>query len=392
MFCTREESILEKDRAAEGKPFVFNWGPGLFIIAYHAILLFGLPLYFFYCDTSSWGLVLFSTALMYVTGLSITVGYHRLYSHAAYKVHPAIEAVIIFFGTMAAQGSAIRWSFDHRHHHAFVDTDRDPYSINKGFWYAHFIWLFEKPKPIESTVVPDLMKNPLLRFQHKHYALLMFTTNLIAVVCTGFVFKDYLGAVVFTFFVRMFFLHHFTWFINSLAHTWGSRHFSQEHSAVDNYIIALLTFGEGYHNYHHTFASDYRNGIRWYHFDPSKWSIWLLHKCGLARQLKRVQRVQIEERLLLDRKRILLEKFPPAFQAQKEEWEKKISDLIDSVLLKLKQHKKVKEEYLQMKKEKKGEKGHLQNLKKEIKDLDEQLAQESKRWDALSGELTSSYS
>lgn len=383
---------MDKNVAETKKPFVFNWGPGLFIITYHAILLFGLPLYFLYCDVSSWKLIVFSAALMYATGLGITMGYHRLHSHASYKIHPVVESVIVFFATMGAQGSAIRWSFDHRYHHAFVDTDKDPYSIKRGFWYAHFIWLFEKPKAIEQTVISDLARNPILRFQHKHYVLLMFLTNAIAVFFTGWFFKDYLGAVVFAFFVRMFFLHHFTWFINSLAHTWGSRHFSQEHSAVDNYIIALLTFGEGYHNYHHTFAADYRNGIRWFHFDPTKWLIWLLSKCRLARQLKRVQRVQIEERLLLDRKRLLLEKFPPSLEVHKEEWDKKISDLIDSVLTKLKQLKKLKEEYLLLKKEKKGEKEYLQNLKKEIKDLKKNLTKEGKKWNILSGELVNSHS
>ena len=93
-------------------------------------------------------------------------------------------------------------------------------------------------------------------------------------------------------------LHHFTWFINSLAHYWGHQNYSTEHSAVDNYIICLLTFGEGYHNYHHTFAYDYRNGIRWYHFDPTKWLIWMLHKLGLARDLKVVNNARIAEQMI----------------------------------------------------------------------------------------------
>jgi len=377
---------LNKDDTQKKKPFVFNLGPGLFLIGYHALLLFGLPLYFIYCRPASWGLIAFSAALMYASGLGITMGYHRLYSHSSYKIHPIAESVILFFGTLATQGSALRWSFDHRHHHAFVDTDRDPYSVKKGFWYAHFIWLFEKPKEIEKSVISDLARKPLLQFQHKYYGLLMLLANLIAFAVAGWIFGDYLGAFVFAVLVRMFFLHHFTWFINSLAHTWGARNFSQEHSAVDNYIIALLTFGEGYHNYHHTFAADYRNGICWYHFDPTKWLIWTLSKCRLAKQLKTMQKVHIEERLLLDRKRVILEKLPPSLQSKKEEWEKKISGLIDSALQKLQELKKLKEQYLTMKKEKSAEKSQLQHLKKEMKELKKKIALEAKQWNTFSGE------
>ena len=365
----------------------FNWGPGLFIIIYHAILLIGLPFYFVCCKTACWQLILCSAILMYLTGLSVTMGYHRLYSHMSYKTKPIVESVLLFFGTMATQGSAVRWSFDHRHHHSFVDTDQDPYSINKGFWYAHFMWLFEKPKTIEKSVVSDLFRNPLTAFQHRHYAILWFVTNIAAVLFFGWAFQDYLGAIVFGLFVRMFFLHHFTWFINSLAHVWGARTFSQELSAVDNYLIALLTFGEGYHNYHHTFASDYRNGIRWFHFDPTKWLIWLLYKCGLAFQLRRMHPAQIEERILLEKKKLLLEKIPASLVQQKEEWEKKISEVIEGIVLKLKQMKKLQETYSELKKKKEEGKELLESLKLESKELKKSFLKEHERWASLSKDL-----
>jgi stearoyl-CoA desaturase (delta-9 desaturase) len=235
----------------------------------------------------SWQIVTTSIVLIYLTGLGVTMGYHRLYSHNAYKINPVVETIVLFFGTMGTQGSVLRWSFDHRYHHAFVDTDKDPYSIKKGFWYAHFLWLLEKPKPIENKIVADLLKNPLLRFQHRFYGLLMFGINLLVTLFFGWYYNDYLGAFLFVWIVRMFFLHHFTWFINSLAHTWGDRPFCESLSAVDNYLISLLTWGEGYHNYHHTFGYDYRNGVRWYHYDPTKWLIWTLSKLGLATRLKK---------------------------------------------------------------------------------------------------------
>jgi stearoyl-CoA desaturase (Delta-9 desaturase) len=364
----------------------FNWGPGLFILAYHLILLIAVPLYFIYL-TPAWGIIAISAVLVYVTGLSVTAGYHRLYSHMTYKLNPIMEGVLLFFATMGAQGSAIRWSFDHRHHHAFVDTDRDPYSIKKGFWYAHFLWLFEKPKPIDEKVVADLLRNPLLRFQHRFYPLLMFTTNILVSLFLGWCFGNYIAAFLFGWLGRMFFLHHFTWFINSLAHTWGARTFCQELSAVDNYIIALFTFGEGYHNYHHTFAYDYRNGIRWYHFDPTKWLIWILHKCGLAHKLKTVPRHRIEEKLVMDRKDLLLEKIASSLTASKEEWEKKITHLTESVLAKLNQMRELKERYQALKKTKE-KKETLRPLIDQIKEAKRSLQHEYRLWMDLSHHVT----
>ncbi|MGK0181871.1 MAG: stearoyl-CoA desaturase (delta-9 desaturase) [Halioglobus sp.] len=262
-------------------------GAGIAIICYHAFLLVSLPVYLYY-NPPGLSLVLVSIALFFATGIGITAGYHRYYSHKAYKMKSIPEAVLLFFGTMATQGSALRWSYDHRKHHAFVDTDKDPYSIKKGFWYAHMWWLMDESPEIEPKVVSDLLKNKMVAFQHRHYYKLMVFTNILAFLVTGWALGDFLGAFFITLWVRLLTLHHCTWFINSLAHTWGSKSFSKEHSAVDNFLISLLTFGEGYHNYHHTFANDYRNGIRWYNFDPTKWLIWALHKTRLAWDLKKV--------------------------------------------------------------------------------------------------------
>jgi len=322
--------------------------------------------------------------LLYLTGLSVTAGYHRLYAHTTYKVHPAVEGVLLFFATMATQGSALRWAFDHRYHHAFVDTDRDPYSIKKGFWYAHFLWLFEKPKEIEKKVVADLLRNPRICFQHRFYGPLMLLTNIIAFLFVGWCCSDYLGAFLFAWLVRLFFLHHFTWFINSLAHTWGARTFCQELSAVDNYFISLLTFGEGYHNYHHTFAYDYRNGIRWYHFDPTKWLIWGLSRVGLAHQLKKNHQYFIEEKLVLDRKELLLEKIHSSLGDYKDVWEEKITKLTESVVEKLRQVRQLTEDYRNLKKEKEGKKEYLRALYGQIKTVRKGLKKESRHWMALS--------
>jgi stearoyl-CoA desaturase (delta-9 desaturase) len=130
----------------------------------------------------------------------------------------------------------------------------------------------------------------------------------------------------------MFTLHHVTWLINSAAHTWGWKPFCQEQSAVDNFFLSLVTFGEGYHNYHHTFANDYRNGVRWYHFDPTKWMIWTLSKLGLASHLRRTDQLVIKRRMVLECKSLLLQRLETAWEHSREELKLKVQELSDRLL------------------------------------------------------------
>ncbi|QVL56705.1 MAG: fatty acid desaturase [Simkaniaceae bacterium] len=358
-----------------------EWTVSIYIIGYHLALLIGLPFYFIHNSPRGW---LFGAAaiILYVTGLAVTVGYHRLYSHSTFKTNKYVEAVILFFATMATQGSALKWSCDHRRHHAFVDTDRDPYSIKKGFMHAHMLWLFRKTEPIDKKVVADLYRNKLVMFQHKYYGLLMVITNVLMTLSMGYVFNDYLGALVVTWGIRLFFLHHFTWFINSLAHTWGAQPFSQEHSAVDSYILCLLTFGEGYHNYHHTFANDYRNGIKWYHFDPSKWVIWTLSKLHLANGLRRINTYRIKERMVLESKEELSDKLKTFWSDNKKALEEKVDSLTEDLLTKLSEMKALAAEYNTSKKSATG-KEQLKSLKTKLKDLEKSLQPEWETWKKL---------
>lgn len=362
-----------------------NWGPAIFLITYQVLLILSLPFYFFYASVSISSLIV-TFILLYLTGLSITAGYHRYFAHKAYKTNPWIENILLFFGSMAAQGSVLRWAYEHRIHHAHVDTDLDPYSIKKGFWYAHCLWLLEKPREIESRIVPDLLKNKRVMFQHNYYALTMVATNAIAFVCAGWLLNDYMGAFFLTLWLRLFLLHHFTWFINSLAHTWGDKPFCKEQSAVNNYIISLLTFGEGYHNYHHTYANDYRNGIKWYHFDPTKWLIWTLSKLGLATHLKTMDPFTINKRMVLTRKDLLLNQIKELWYVKKEDLEMKVQELSDCILQKIGDFDHLKEKYYQFKKESR-ERDLLKELKYEIKALRRSLRQDWKHWKRLSNSI-----
>ncbi len=360
----------------------FNWGPGLFLIIYQTLFLITLPIYLYYY-TPSWGLLAISAVLLYITGLSITAGYHRLYSHRCYKAKGIVEYFLLFFGAMAGQSSVLRWSYDHRLHHAHVDTDEDPYCIKKGFWYAHFFWILEKPKEVDPKVVSDLIKNKRVMFQDRHVGKLMVLSNTLAFLTVGYILGDYLGAFMIALWGRMFALHHFTWFINSLAHTWGDKPFSQEHSAVNNYVISLLTFGEGYHNYHHTFANDYRNGVKWYQFDPTKWLIWTLSKLGLTSSLRRTNSLAIKKKMVTEHRNLMMEHIEKYFVDTKDDLARQVDEMSNRIVAKIAEFNELKESYKQMKRD--FDKRELVKVVKlEIKELKRSLKYDWKEWNSLS--------
>jgi len=280
-----------------------HWDTFIFVVTYHVLLVVLAP---FAIPHFSWTAFAIFFLTYCVAGLSITVGYHRLFSHKTYEAHPIFETLILATSTLAFQWSAYGWANDHRKHHNHVDTDKDPYSIKKGFWYAHILWLFDYDATIDEDLVEDLRKNPRVMFQHRYFIPMTWLINL-AVLGIACLFVHPLAAFFYSFVLRVFMVHHSTWFINSLAHTWGSKTYARELTAKDNAILALLTFGEGYHNYHHAFANDYRNGVRWWHFDPSKWIVWTASKFGLVKKLRTVDRIRLQKILVRKDKKIILE-------------------------------------------------------------------------------------
>ncbi len=363
----------------------YRWNSeSIFMVSYQSILLVSLPIYFYFCSPT-WGMIAASIALFWLSGISITAGYHRYFAHRSYKTNRFIEAILLFFGSMAIQGSVLQWAFDHRKHHAHVDTDEDPYSISKGFWYAHFLWIMHYERNIDPKIVSDLLKNPLVMFQHRYAVFCMFGSNILCFLLAGFLLNDFIGAFVLATWTRLFFLHHFTWFINSLAHTWGDKPFCQEQSAVNNFIISLVTFGEGYHNYHHTYANDYRNGVRWYHFDPSKWLIWTLHKLGLASGLRRMDYYTINKRIVLERKNLLLNRLKNHWNVKRDDLEKKIEEVSDRIMKKTANFKQLTETYYRLKQERKDE--MVANLRLEIKHLKKSIREDWRVWSELSNNI-----
>jgi stearoyl-CoA desaturase (delta-9 desaturase) len=290
-----------------------------------------------------------------------------------------VEAFLLFFGSTTMQGSALKWSFEHRIHHAHCDSDKDPYSIKKGFWYAHCMWLFEDAQPLDTRTVADLLRKPLVRFQHRFAVSCMIGSNILTTLFFGYITGDYLGALVITFLLRLFLLHHFTWLINSAAHTWGAKPFSEEQSAVDNFVLSILTFGEGYHNYHHTYANDYRNGIRWYHFDPTKWLIWCLSKLGLASGLRRVSDFAVSKRILIERKERMLEQVREAAFIQRELVEQRVQEMANRLEEELTRLHKLSQRYALYKKER-ADRATVKALKAEMTGLRKKLKEDLGSW------------
>ena len=300
-----------------------NWDTLLFVVVYHALLIALLPAAF---GAFSIGALAFFLVTYVIGGLSITAGYHRLYAHRAFNANPFFEWCVLVGSTLAFEMSALKWSHDHRLHHNHVDTEKDPYSIQRGFWYAHILWLFEYKRNYDPQLVADLLKNPRVVLQDRYFPHFVIGVNLLVFAIGAFLVGP-LASFYFGFLVRMALIHHSTWFINSLCHTIGSKTYARELSAVDNAVLAFLTFGEGYHNYHHAFAADYRNGIRWYHFDPTKWTIWVASKLGLAKNLRAVNDIAIQKSLVQKDKKLLLSHLNEEFDEFAAELKERLEEL-----------------------------------------------------------------
>ncbi|MBI4375580.1 MAG: fatty acid desaturase [Elusimicrobia bacterium] len=225
-----------------------------------------------------------------ITGLAVTGGYHRYYAHRSYECGRPLQLYHLVLGAAAAENSVLNWAADHRFHHRFVDTDKDPYNILRGFFYAHIGWVFyqETRSPYERyRNVPDLLKDPLVRWQDRWYPFLVVLMAFVAPTLVGAAFGRPLAGLIWGGFVRIVIVQHMTFLINSAAHFFGPRPYALDNTARDNWWLGPITFGEGYHNFHHKFQADYRNGVRWYQFDLTKWFVLAMRGMGLAWRLKR---------------------------------------------------------------------------------------------------------
>ncbi len=233
-------------------------------------------------------------------GLSITAGYHRLFSHRTHKAAWPMRLFYALFGAAAFQNSAIKWCSDHRRHHLKTDEEEDPYSVKKGFMWAHMGWVMVDQGEEIVEHVEDLQADPILAWQDRHIFLIGFLVGIVLPGVAGFMMlggmHGFLGGMIYGGFLRVVIVHHATFLINSAAHTWGTQPYSTANSSRDSPILSFFTFGEGYHNFHHTFQADYRNGHKWYHWDPSKWWIKVASWFGMTKDLHKMSKKAIESR------------------------------------------------------------------------------------------------
>lgn len=270
-----------------------RWVGFWFFFLIHFIAIIGTPLYIKHYGWYAPDWILFGVYFLF-SSLAITVGYHRLFSHASFKTTKFIEFLLLYFGASTMEESALKWSSQHRQHHLHTDTDLDPYSIKKGFFYAHIGWIIFWKHKVNLSNVQDLTANKLVWFQHRYYAPISVISGMIIPVLIGWAIGRPLGAFVLTVGLRLVLVMNSSFFINSFAHTFGKQTFDAKISARDNFIGGLLTNGEGYHSFHHRFPGDYRNGIKWYQWDPGKWLIQVWRKLGWATNLRTVSNEMIE--------------------------------------------------------------------------------------------------
>lgn len=302
-----------------------SWTNVLFLAFTHLAGLGGAAWYFLSRGPSASAFLLLGGMLALV-GVSVTGGYHRLFAHGAYRAAAAVRLFYLLFGAAAFENSALKWAADHRRHHRDTDGPGDPYNIRRGFFWAHMGWIFwTSPEEEKIEGVEDLRRDPLVRWQHRWYLPIAAGMGLLVPAVLGAWAGDPWGGILIAGFLRIVLTHHSTFCVNSLAHTWGRRTYSLRSSARDSAITAFLTLGEGYHNFHHAFPFDYRNGPRWWQFDATKWWIRLLAAAGLARDLCAAD----EAAILRARIRTQYETLgqPPALEAVCE----RLSDLLDQM-------------------------------------------------------------
>jgi stearoyl-CoA desaturase (delta-9 desaturase) len=248
---------------------------------------------------------------MYVlTGLGVTVGYHRLFTHKSFSTGPVVTAILAILGSMSVEGSILRWASFHRCHHQHSDRDDDPHSphghgsgvlgILKGFWMAHVGWMLRRSDRGLGRYVLDLRRSRLIRTLSTLFPMWVLLSLLIPTGLGALISMSWSGALLGLLWgglVRILFVHHVTWSVNSICHLWGSRPFRSNDESRNNAIVGVLALGEGWHNNHHAFPASARHGLRWWQLDVSYVVIWCLARLGLVWNV----RIPAPERLIAKR-------------------------------------------------------------------------------------------
>ena len=260
-----------------------NWVTSFFMAAFHIGAI--AALFFF-----SWKALFLAIGLWWISGsLGIGMGYHRLLTHRGYRTPTWVEYFLTFCGTLTLEGGPIFWVATHRIHHRFTDHEGDPHSPRDGKWWAHMGWiLIGKSMHHDTTTlthyVPDLAKDRFHVWITKYHYLPMTALSLLLLAIGGLQF------LLWGIFLRTVVGLHATWLVNSATHIWGSRRFATRDDSTNNFLIALLTFGEGWHNNHHAQPRVAFHGLSWRQPDPTGWVILLFERLGLIWDVQRPKR------------------------------------------------------------------------------------------------------
>lgn len=262
----------------EAKSLKLQWSTIIGVTAFHIAAVAAL-------FTFSWKNLAAAVIMWWIANsVGIGIGYHRLLTHRGFKTPKWLEYVLTFCGTLALQSGAISWVTTHRLHHAFTETDKDPHSPMNSLWHGHMGWIFKgvgqnQSEATMNRYTPDMMKDPVQRFMNKYYwvSSVFLAVGLFAIGGWSMLFWA-IG-------LRLVFGWHTTWLVNSWTHTWGWRRFESRDTSTNSMIVALLTFGEGWHNNHHTYARSARHGLTWKEIDFNWMQIKVMEKLGLFRDV-----------------------------------------------------------------------------------------------------------
>lgn len=262
------------------------WIISVFIVINH---LLAVPILLYYRNVP-WQIYAWFALTAWLALTGVTAGYHRLWSHRSYRARLPLRIFLAAIGTLSFQGSIKWWVLRHRIHHRFTDTEQDPYSVTKGLWHAHIGWLLSKPKLYDKMDVidmSDLNRDPVIEWQIKLIGYGYVLLGLVAPAAIGHYYGDMMAGIFWIGVMARIVSWNGIWATNSLAHWYGDRPYADHSTARGSLIAAIICNGEGNHNYHHEFPRDFRHGVKWYEWDPTKWCIMVWSWFGLANNLHR---------------------------------------------------------------------------------------------------------
>ena len=260
----------------------FSMGTDWIVLAWIVAMHVGALAAFFTFSWKALGVCLF---LWWLTGgVGICLGFHRYFTHRSYRTPKLIEYLLAICGAMAGEAGPISWVAAHRYHHTYSDTDQDPHSPLKGFWWSHMTWLFGRERFLAKfdsykRYTPDMANDRFLVWLDRFHIVPAIFLAVVLYTLGGWPF------IVWGMFVRSLLVYHSTWLVNSASHIWGYRSYKTTDMSRNNWWVALLSFGEGWHNNHHAFQRSARHGLRWWEVDLTYRTIQLMWVFGLASQI-----------------------------------------------------------------------------------------------------------